>query len=105
MRRDDVFKLIDDERKYQDSRFGVEFDKMNTLGHWIIYIEEYLNQAKKKFFGSRIPGGTDISYPEGLAPETIEGAKYDHNEHRKAVLDKVKKIAALAVATLEYLED
>ena len=46
--------MLDRERAYQDKMFGTEFDKQNSIGDWIIYIEEYMSKAKKKFFGSRI---------------------------------------------------
>ena len=93
-----VLNDIINERNYQDGRFGTEFDALNTIGHWIIYIEEYLGQAKKKFFGSRIPGGVDF---EKYSSAT--SAEASHDVHRREILNRVKKIAALAVACLEYL--
>lgn len=105
MKREEIFKQIEKEREYQDSKFGTEFDKMNSTGHWILYIEEYLNQAKKKLFGSRIPGGCEVNYPPGLAPKTPEDAQFRHDAHKKAALEKVKKIATLAVACLEHMSD
>jgi len=101
MTRQKIYELLEEERCYQDSRFGREFDELNSIGHWIIYIEEYLSQAKKKFFGSRIPGGADISYPVGQG--VGERAVMEHAEHRREILKKVKSIASLCIACLEYL--
>ena len=98
--REKVLNDIINERNYQDGRFGTEFDKLNTIGHWIIYIEEYLSQAKKKFFGSRIPGGVDF---EKYSYSSVTSAEASHDVHRREILNRVKKIAALAVACLEYL--
>jgi hypothetical protein len=102
IQRKQIYKEIEKERAYQDSKFGTWFDSMNSLGHWIVYIEEYLNMAKKKFFGSRIPGGSDITYPEAFKPKSQEEAKYRHDVHTKEIINKVLKIAALCVATIEY---
>lgn len=101
--RQKIFEALDKERAYQDSRFGTEFDKMNGIGHWIVYLEEYLKRAKRKFMGARFRGGCEIEYPEGMAPKSKEEAQLRHNVHKKAILNEVKKVAALCIACLEHL--
>ena len=44
MKRKDVYKLIDEEREYQEEKWGP--DKYNSIEAWLIYIEDYLNVAK-----------------------------------------------------------
>ena len=49
MKREDVYKLIDGERDYQDSRWNRDTTSSNgihTSEQWIMYMEDYLNEAK-----------------------------------------------------------
>ena len=49
MERKDVYKLIDGERDYQDSRWNRDTTSSNgihTSEQWIMYMEDYLNEAK-----------------------------------------------------------
>ena len=60
MERKYVYKLIDDERDYQDSKWddvsetrnGVsdEPDKNKSVAEWIIYMEKLLNDAKNRIY-------------------------------------------------------
>ena len=46
MKRTEIYKLIDEERKKQDNKFG-EYNKTNTSGAWIRIILEELGEAAK----------------------------------------------------------
>lgn len=101
MKRSEVFALIDKERQIQESRFG-ELYEYNTAAHYVIYIEEYLNQAKKRFFNDHITGGVPMSkfFNKNGEPLPIE----DQVEvTQRYVLDKLINVAALAVAAMENL--
>ena len=39
--RETALKAIDRERKYQDEKWGPEFDDKNTANDWIAYIDRY----------------------------------------------------------------
>lgn len=74
MNREDVFTLIDNERKYQQAKWGNEFDDKNTPNDWVAYIAIYLGKA--------------VTLP------------WNREAFRTAIL----KVAALAVAILEREE-
>lgn len=47
--RAEVYKAIDSERAYQDSKWNPETttsDGMHSLEEWFMYIEDYVNEAK-----------------------------------------------------------
>ena len=47
MKREDVYKLIDKERYYQDMKWGGEnHDRVHSVGDWIIFMELFLDKAK-----------------------------------------------------------
>ncbi len=69
--RREIFKQIEVERAYQQSRWGNEFDDLNTPNDWVTYITNYATQAA--------PLKRDV--------ETFE--------------TKMLKVAALAVAAIE----
>lgn len=71
MERSQVFKHIDEERNYQDAKWGTEFDKLNTPNDWVAFIAIYLGKA--------------VTLP------------WNRVTFRTAIL----KVAALAVAILE----
>jgi hypothetical protein len=74
MKRKEVYKLIDGERAYQDSRWArPDTDKETTVASWIIYIEKKLDEAKDKIYW------------------------LDNN----AALERIRQIAALAVVCME----
>lgn len=43
--RREIYKKIDAERKYQDEKWGWDFDTKNTLNDWISYIARYAGRA------------------------------------------------------------
>ena len=51
MKREEVYKLVDSERDYQDSLWmtrneGEPSGEIHTLAEWIMFIESYLLEAK-----------------------------------------------------------
>ena len=42
---EDFFQVIKEEREYQNSKWGEEFDKFNTANDWIAYIVNYTGKA------------------------------------------------------------
>ena len=70
--RKEVYKVIDEERDYQDDKWGDELDDAQwAINDWIVFIERYIQEAK-------------------------------NNTGQAEALDSVRKIAALAVACMEY---
>lgn len=48
MKRIEIYKVIDEERSYQDDRWGGDsHDSKKSVGDFIIYMEEYISRAKK----------------------------------------------------------
>ena len=43
--RQAIFHQIEDEREYQDSKWGTEFDDKNTANDWARYIMDYTCKA------------------------------------------------------------
>lgn len=84
MKRKDVYKLIDGERDYQDSRWDNNkeqrsgkddiLDRDKSLAEWLIYLEFHLNEAKH--------------YVYALEP--------------KRAKESIRKIAGLTVACMEH---
>ena len=77
MKRNDVYKLIDGERDYQDNKPPrPAVDAVTPVSSWLIYIGYHLAEATKSvYFLDEI-----------------------------GALEHVRKIAALAVACMEYNE-
>ena len=49
MKRTDVYKLIDGEREYQDSRWNpttTTSDGIHSVEEWMMFIEDYVSEAK-----------------------------------------------------------
>ena len=49
MKREDVYKLIDGERNYQDSRWNSNTTtsyEIHSVKEWMMFIEDYVNEAK-----------------------------------------------------------
>ena len=76
MKREDVYKLIDGERAYQntDPHDAGHEDANRSIADWIIFIEEQVLRAKLNVY--------NLKYIDALS--------------------SVRKIAALAVACMEY---
>ena len=70
-----IFGMIDAERKYQNDKWGTDFDDKNTVNDWHTYVNWYLTKASE--------GGEDV----------------DRRDLRAYFI----KSAALAVAALEAL--
>ena len=57
MKRKQVYSLIDEERDYQDRKWGgSEHDAQHSIADWIIFMEIFLNKAKQSL---RV-GGSDV---------------------------------------------
>ena len=77
MKREDVYKLIDGERDYQDLRWvdGCHISDAETpVANWVLYIREHLGRASDQIYWL----------------------------DESAALEDIRKIAALAVACMEY---
>lgn len=70
-----IFDDIKEERKYQDNKWGLEFDKKNTINDWASYINTYV--------------GNTVVMPTGS------------EDSRKMLI----KVAALAIAAIEMHDD
>ncbi len=70
-----IFDDVKEERKYQDEKWGLEFDKKNTVNDWSAYVLTYLANA--------------TAMPTGSA------------EYRKLMV----KVAALSFAAIELHDD
>ena len=76
MKREDVYKVIDKERDYQDAKWGgLDHDTEHSVGDWIIYMEYYLNKAK-------------VSYSTSFYTD-------------KPTLNELRKVIALGIAGFE----
>ena len=55
MKREDVFKLYEKEREYQDKKFGgEENDTKYGVGGFLVFINKYLNDAMVSLTSSEI---------------------------------------------------
>jgi hypothetical protein len=73
--RSEVYNTIDDERDYQDAKWGgPPHDQSETVGNFLIYLERYLVKAKDAY----VDAG-----------------------HSTQALHEIRKIAALAVCCME----
>jgi len=43
--RQRIFEAMNDERNYQDERWGSEFDDKNTINDWAAYVNNYMSNA------------------------------------------------------------
>jgi len=80
MDRTDVYKLIDEERNYQDKKWNFKSPPSNgthSWEDWFVYIEDYVNEAKHIL--SRNP--------------KMEGDKF--------AAHSMRKVAAMAVCAME----
>lgn len=72
MSRSDVYKLIDGERDYQDNKWRHLDDGEWAINDWIVFIERYVKECK------------------------------EWTGHPNEQMDSMRKIGALAVASMEY---
>lgn len=80
MVRNDVFKLIDGEREYQDSVWGNSNKRERTPTEWFVYIEDYINEGKHIL---------------SREPDAIANDK---------AMEILRKVAAMAVCAMEETE-
>jgi hypothetical protein len=84
MKREDVYKLIDGERDYQEKKWNGE--STETAGNhvrpeeWLVYMQDYLTEAIH------------------LATRTAEP------ESSKLVMDNIRKITAIGVSAMEQIK-
>lgn len=45
MNRQTIYSAIEEERDYQDQKWGNAFDHLNTPNDWVAYMTKYLGQA------------------------------------------------------------
>ena len=83
MERPEVYKLIDGERDYQNSRWNentTDSAGQHSVAEWLVYIDDYTTEAKH--ICSR--------NPDPMA--------------REAAMDNIRKIAAMCVCAMEQIE-
>ncbi|MCP5019606.1 MAG: hemagglutinin [Ketobacter sp.] len=76
MTRQRVYKLIDEERDYQDTRWAAGrpmSDEFTPVAAWILYMEKHLQSAKERIY----------------------------NLDETAALSQIRKITAIGVACME----
>jgi hypothetical protein len=49
-----IFEAIDDERDYQEGKWGTSFDDKNTANDWVTYINQYASEAAQLDFDDEI---------------------------------------------------
>lgn len=48
MQREEIYKILDGERDYQEDRWGGEdHNRKHEIASWILYMEHYLTQARE----------------------------------------------------------
>lgn len=78
--RGDVYRAIDGERKYQDSKWNPETTPsggQHSVGAWLTFMRVYLRQAEEQLTGKPDPEASDQA------------------------LHTIRKVAAMAVACME----
>jgi hypothetical protein len=79
-KREMVYRLIDEERDYQDSRWNPDTTETGGLHcptEWLVFIEDYLNEAKH------------IATREAAQTANLK------------IMDILRKVAAMSVAAME----
>ena len=79
--RQEVYRLIDGERNFQDEYWGDIDDSGWSPTDWCVFIRMYLEKAEKGMIGAESVG-----------------------EARRVQMENIRKIAALAVAAMENNE-
>lgn len=47
MKRNEVYKIIDSERDYQDMKWGPQHDRHHEVESFVLYMEDYLQETRK----------------------------------------------------------
>lgn len=74
MNRQEVYRIIDNERDYQDGIWGPQHDKHHEVESYVLYMEDYLNKARH-----------ELSHKSGVY----------------SGLDMLRKVVALGIACFE----
>lgn len=74
--RDKIFKEIDEERAYQEGKFGTSFDERNTVNDWVTYIAMYAGKAA--FAGTEAEARQQLMKVAALAVAAMES--FDRNK-------------------------
>jgi len=80
MKREDVYKLIDGEREYQDGLWTPEITSSggnHSPEEWILYMQQYLNEAQKILSHEAV----QTAYPKAM--------------------EAIRKVTAMGVAAME----
>lgn len=72
--RNDVFSAVDEERKFQDQKWGTLTESPHEVGSWLIIMRQLLNDAEQAYSSQR---------------EDIHA------------LDEIRKVVAVGVACME----
>jgi len=84
MKREDVYKLIDSERDYQDEKWNVGSTKTAGMHsrpeEWLVYMQDYLTESMN------------------IAARTAEPLS------SKLIMDNIRKITGMGVAAMEQIE-
>jgi hypothetical protein len=73
--RDDVFKLITEEREYQNDKWDVTEQSKYSISEWLTMMRKYLNDAENGVF----------------------------NDNPACAMEAIRKITALGVASIENI--
>lgn len=73
--RTGIFLQIEDERAYQNSKWGTAFDEKNTPNDWVAYVNKYLGQAVTHPFNDGV-FRTNMRKVAALAVAALEQDKY-----------------------------
>lgn len=61
MTREEIYKIIDAERNYQDTKWGLQHDANHEVESYILYMEDYLNEARHLLsHANGVEGGLDV---------------------------------------------
>lgn len=93
MKKEDIVKLYEKEREYQNDVFG-DYRKITTLSFpsFLIFLEIYLNKAKEAYAGK---------WTKNLPAWLISCAESNDGTSPAKAYEEVVKIMALAGAALE----
>jgi hypothetical protein len=76
MERSEIFKQIEGERVYQDSKWGKDFDDKNTPNDWVAYLSKYLGKSVASFAGDKANFREGILKVATLCVAILERDKY-----------------------------
>ena len=83
MRREEVYRIIDGERDYQEKKWNAdttESEGLHSPAEWLVYMQDYLTEAIHVASRNADPLGS------------------------KLVMDNIRKITGMGVAAMEQIE-